>query len=145
MTKRNKPTIEGQLYAVVKNFNSSREGGGPNTDTVTADLSTANVMTSMVAENLPMHKPVIDIDFPVFAVESSTPGHGHLIIDKEMSSDDYFKLLKVMVEVGLVEEGFYDASFNRGYTAVRLPWVKKTEAEYAHQEMVKKAQEGGFL
>ena len=34
-------------------------------------------------------------------------------LDVEMPHDDYFKLLKVMSEVGLVEEGYYQASVNQ--------------------------------
>lgn len=71
------------------------------------------------------HKPVLDIDMPVKAIPSSTPGHFHLYIDKEMSWDDYVKLMKVMAEVGILEEGYVNASISREYSACRLPWVKK--------------------
>lgn len=73
------------------------------------------------------HKPVIDLDFPCALVPSSTEGHFHLYLDKVLKADDLMKLLKVMSEVGLVEEGYYKASLARGYTSVRLPWVTKKE------------------
>lgn len=71
------------------------------------------------------HKPVIDLDIPVRYFSSSTPGHGHLYIDKRMSFRDMVKLLDVMVEVGLVERGFVESTKARGEAYVRLPWVRK--------------------
>jgi len=89
----------------------------------------ATVITSEVAHPRPelpnAHKVALDIDFPIKVVPSSTPGHGHLYIDKEMSWEDYLKLMEVMVEVGLLEEGYLGASRQRGFTSLRLPWIKK--------------------
>jgi hypothetical protein len=95
-----------------------------------APLEEANVITSMMdipALDEPMHRPVIDIDHKVTVVESSTAGHSHLYIDVMMPWSDYLKLLDVMVEVGLVQPGYVNASRARGYTAVRLPWVPKEQ------------------
>lgn len=73
-----------------------------------------------------MHKPVLDIDLPVKVLESSTPGHHHLFIDKRMTWEQYKKLLDVLAEVGIIEEGYSRVSQgSRRHTAVRLPWVKK--------------------
>lgn len=72
-----------------------------------------------------LHKPVLDIDLPVIVLPSSTEGHNHLFIDKELTWAQYVKLLDVLVEVGIVEEGFRGASVARKHTAVRLPWIKK--------------------
>ena len=93
----------------------------------------ATVVTSEVAGRLNQtyepsgkHKPVLDIDLPVKVVPSSTEGHFHLFIDKEMSWKDYTKLLDVLAEVGIIEQGFSRVSQgSRQHTAVRLPWVKK--------------------
>lgn len=74
-----------------------------------------------------VHKPVLDIDFPVVALESSTPGHSHLFIDKELTWDEYVKVLNVLAEVGIIEQGFVNASMSRKHTAVRLPWIKKEQ------------------
>ena len=70
-------------------------------------------------------KPVLDIDFPCALIPSTTEGHFHLYLDKEPSYTDYMKLLKVLSEVGIIEEGYFKASKARGYTTVRLPWIKK--------------------
>ena len=74
-----------------------------------------------------VHKPVLDIDLPVVVLPSSTEGHSHLFIDKGMSWSQYVKLLDVLVDVGIIEEGFRNASVARGHTAVRLPWIKKQQ------------------
>ena len=95
-----------------------------------ADLGLANVISSAVIEpNLTWktrrHTVALDIDFPCAVVESTTPGHCHLYIDKLMPWEDYEKLLKVCGEIGLVEEGYVKASIRRRATHLRLPWVRK--------------------
>lgn len=81
-------------------------------------------LVSSLTEN-GMHAPAIDIDLPMHAVPSSTLGHFHLYFDKEMPWKDYEKLLKVMVEVGLVEKGFFEQAKKFQQTYLRLPHVKK--------------------
>lgn len=103
----------------------------------TVSLDRATVLTSEVASEESwlkpsgMHKPVLDIDMPVKVLDSSTPGHHHLLINKEMTWEQYEKLLDVLAEVGIIEEGYVQASRHRKHTAVRLPWVKK-EANDEH-------------
>jgi hypothetical protein len=72
-----------------------------------------------------MHRLVIDIDHRVKVVESTTPGHFHLYIDVPMSWDRALGVLTAMADAGVVEPGYVAASEARGYTAVRLPWVRK--------------------
>lgn len=78
------------------------------------------------------HKLLVDIDYPVLAIDSSTPGHSHLYIDKELTWDQVQRVLDVLAEVGLVEEGYVAASKRRGVTHLRVPWLKKlaTDAGY---------------
>ena len=71
------------------------------------------------------HQVVLDIDWPAMLLDSSTEGHHHLIIQKPMGWEDYKKLLKVMGEVGLLEEGYVEASINRHGSYIRTPWSKK--------------------
>lgn len=101
---------------------------------IVQDIVDAKLVTSLVEDAAArltlapyLHKPVIDIDLPAKVIPSSTEGHGHLFIDKEMSWDDYLILLRALVAVGIVEPGYLKASERRGHTAVRLPWVKKEE------------------
>ena len=71
------------------------------------------------------HRPVLDIDFPAALVPSTTPGHFHLYLDRALSWDDYEKLLRVLAEVGIIEQGYANVSIERRHTAVRVPWIRK--------------------
>ncbi|MEU7814082.1 hypothetical protein [Pseudonocardia sp. NPDC049154] len=93
-------------------------------------LDAINLVTSVVeghTELLDEHKIVLDIDHPVRVLESSTPGHHHLFIDKAVSWAKYQHVLHALAVAGVVEPGYVAASIDRGCTAVRLPWVKKGE------------------
>lgn len=122
------PPIEGQLYCDVKDWHDSASGESGINETITQDITKGNVITSLVANNVTHHKLIIDLDLPAKLVPSSTPGHFHLYVDHEIEKDAYFGLLAALVRAGLVEPGYLGASESRGYTAVRLPWIKK-EAE----------------
>lgn len=95
-----------------------------------ASAEDATVITSEVADTAcfgGLHRPVLDIDMPVKVLPSSTPGHHHLLIDKEMTWQQYAYLLDALVAVGLIEPGYRDASVERGWSCVRLPWVRKND------------------
>lgn len=122
--------LPSQVLQIVE-FRSTYSGGTQEHRQVTNYIGDATSISSEiklpgVLESLnPMHKPVLDIDLPVKVVESSTPGHHHLYIDKEMTWEDYELLLKVLTLVGIIEPGYYEASVKRKHTSVRLPWIKK--------------------
>lgn len=68
-----------------------------------------------------LHAPALDIDgIHCEVVPSSTKGNYHLYIDKPMSWENYKKLLKVLVEVGILEEDYYKASIADGKTFLRV-------------------------
>ena len=96
---------------------------------VVTDLSEANVVSSLApdfpAAVSPWHRPVLDLDIPAFLVPSSTPGHSHLYIDHEVPDDVFWRLCDALAEAGILQEGYVSASKSRGYTSVRLPWIKK--------------------
>lgn len=73
------------------------------------------------------HYPVIDIDVPINIVPASRIGHTHLYINHPVSQQGLFEILQVLAKHGIVEEGYLQASSTRGYSAVRLPWIKKKE------------------
>lgn len=83
----------------------------------------ANLVSSELANG--MHAPCIDIDYEAHLVPSATPGHYHLYLDKELTWEQYSRVLRVMAEVGLIESGYYEASRRRGASFVRLPHVLK--------------------
>lgn len=92
-------------------------------------INEAQVITSVVEYPQPTgwHKPVLDIDFPAQLIPSSTEGHFHLYLDKELPWDKYQRLLTALAEAGVIEVGYANASIARGYTSVRLPWVSKDD------------------
>jgi hypothetical protein len=71
------------------------------------------------------HAPALDIDFPARLLPSSTEGHFHLYLDKIMYWEDYAKLLRVMAEVGILEQGYVTASLERKMTCLRKPGLVK--------------------
>lgn len=94
-------------------------------DRPVVDIEQANTVSSQLALQPTMHAPCLDIDWPCGLIESSTPGHFHLYIDKPMTWAEYDKLLDVLVDVGIVEEGYRNASSQRGATHLRAPWERK--------------------
>ena len=95
-------------------------------ETVPAEnINDAEVVTSQRNGLGNWHRPILDIDMAAHLIPSSTPGHFHLYIDKVMPWKDYEKLLLVLAEVGIIEYGYAQASIDRQYTAVRLPWIRK--------------------
>jgi hypothetical protein len=84
------------------------------------DPATANLRKG--AERL--HRPVLDIDFPVLALPS-TNGGTHLFIDFPMSEAKYAKLLVALYEAGLYQKGCLDNFQKHRVSTVRLPWIVK--------------------
>ncbi|TCC19928.1 hypothetical protein [Kribbella sindirgiensis] len=98
------------------------------------DLCEANVIASTLlgtsGEPTGYHTVALDIDHPVRAIASSTPGNYHLYIDLPLVWEDYVKVIEVLAEVGLIQDGYAQASIARGHTDLRLPWIKKTTPVY---------------
>src|SRR5690242_17576424 len=61
---------------------------------IVADPDEADVITSQLNGSPNYHMPVIDIDFPCELIESATPGHYHLYINKAVYKVHYFEMLK---------------------------------------------------
>jgi len=124
------PPLEGQTYRIVPDIDQVDSSKGDPTYAIpTDDLEEATVITSRVAGEGDLHKVVLDIDLPAQLIPSSTPGHFHLYIDKEIPWREYRHLLHALANAGVIEEGYAGASTARGYTAARLPWVRKPEPE----------------
>lgn len=72
------------------------------------------------------HYPILDIDLPVEVLNSTTPGHHHLFIKKLLTDKQYDKLLRVLVEVGIVQQGIIDLQWEQDkMTCARMPGIKK--------------------
>lgn len=109
------------------------DSGAPHGDDETnrreAPVEEATLISSECAEDHDpfgdTHYPVLDLDFRAHLVPSSTKGHFHLYLDKELSWDAYRLLLCVLAHVGILEPGYVDASLERRATFVRKPGVTK--------------------
>lgn len=136
--------VEGHKLArinVLGDVVASQDGYDPEASKhqMVSELADAHVTTSDTGETVgfpgwawdlpageePLHRPVLDIDFPAALIPSTTPGHFHLYLDKPMGWSQYSRLLGALAEAGIIEQGYLGASIDRGYTSVRLPWVKK--------------------
>ena len=110
-------------------FTDSYPGNEPE---MVNDIAKANLISSIDPGTQPgdpaTHRPVLDLDFPAALVPSSTPGHFHLYLDVEISDDDYWRMLYALADAGVLEHGYVRACQSRGFTSVRLPWIKKAEA-----------------
>lgn len=112
-----------------KEFDAYDEGFYTRIPDESASIEDAELISSLQSNG--KHKPLLDIDFEAITIPSTTPGHCHLYINKELDWKSYQKLLNVLADVGIIEHGYRGASLARGYSALRLPWVKKKEDEPA--------------
>lgn len=80
------------------------------------------------------HYPVLDLDIDTMHLASSTEGHAHLYINKKMGWTQYVKLMQAMADAGILEQGYVHAAIDRGYSAVRLPWVRKQNQDLSLEE-----------
>jgi hypothetical protein len=114
--------MPGNILRRLSNFNGSY------TDPVSYDIvkepKNANLITSEVA-GTHNHKPVLDIDLPCKLISSTHAGHHHLYIDKILTWEHYIELLNVLAKIGIIQTGYRDSSLARGFSSVRLPWIKK--------------------
>jgi hypothetical protein len=129
------PGQELQIVKFEKDYGEEYETRTATTSLESATSISSRVMGGAASPMTEMHKPVLDIDMPVKAIESSTPGHYHLYIDKELSWEDYELLLRTLAAVGIIEPGYLDASVMRQHTSVRLPWVRKDAATLANESV----------
>jgi hypothetical protein len=103
-----------------------------------ADLATANLITSVRRsdEGLKKHALLLDLDVPHVYLPSSTPGHGHLMIDLQLNHREWETVMLALADAEVLEKGYVDASIARGYSALRLPWIKKAPPEPAPEPSI---------
>ena len=87
----------------------------------------ANVVSSHLSTGL--RAPIIDLDFPHQYIPSTTPGHGHLYLNRPISRWREIILLWGLYMGGVIEKGYFIWSIRRGGTFVRRPGVMKTTDE----------------
>jgi hypothetical protein len=87
----------------------------------------ANLVSSLCTDG--QHRLVIDLDVPAHLEPSTTPGNSHLYIDVPMGWRTYSRLLDALAAASIIEYGYNRASQRQNQTFVRLPGVKKPEAQ----------------
>lgn len=88
-------------------------------------MDKANLVSSETEHG--SHLPVIDCDYPIQAVPSSTPGHYHLYIDKKLSWQQYEALLNGLFLAGLIQEAWYRNALEHKRSYVRMPHIQKSQ------------------
>lgn len=67
------------------------------------------------------HIPSLDIDMRVIVSESKTGGHHHLTLpDVRLTPDQYERLLTVLAECGIIQDGFLARYRVNGATFLRI-------------------------
>jgi hypothetical protein len=127
-TSRQAP-LPGNVLQTVTNLDTYAGNSGryDTTDPELAQVTTSMLDGHTCCPQHRRHRPVLDLDLPAQLIPSSTPGHFHLYLDVELSHSTYMDLLTALAAAGIIERGYADASRERGYTAVRLPWVRKDD------------------
>lgn len=109
---------------------------GLHANVMTSEILLSDVDRTWVGDG-PWHAPVIDLDLPCELIESSTPGHYHLYVDAMVDHEAYMNLLDALHACGLIGDGYWHHSKERGYTVVRMPHSRKGQPdqvpEPAHQ------------
>lgn len=92
----------------------------------------ANLVSSLIGEHngLEYHNILLDLDVEHAYYPSTTPGHGHLYINKPMPKEKYERLLELLNEFGIIEDGVWKLQWqDQGKTFLRLPGVEKASNE----------------
>lgn len=119
----------------VTNWGASSQDPDRLGDRAVVGTKQAHVVSSRLKGSRPdawggRHMVVLDIDHQAWLVKSSTEGHYHLYIEVPggIGWEDYSFMVAAMAKAGVLEMGYANASLERGHTDVRLPWIKKEEA-----------------
>jgi hypothetical protein len=98
----------------------------PMTEQGVPDLDKADVVSSAYRDGSG-HALLLDIDYPVHQVESSTPGKSHLYFEvpTPLSTEALAEINNVLAKHNVIEPGYAGASNRRGYNSLRVPWKPK--------------------
>ena len=134
--KKKYEASENDLLTPDKDFDASgrkfrkQDFSKPFSEAPECGLEEANLISSTTDyRSGTYHKPVLDFDFPCRLIPSTTDGHFHLYIDFHIEKSKYFNLLDAMQQAGLLQKAYVEHAKQRGYTAVRPPWVRKKLGE----------------
>ena len=89
-------------------------------------LDEANLVTSAIEGEEDAHYILLDLDdIGVELVESSTPGHHHLYIYHKVTLDQLTRLMTLLNEMGIIQDGIMRGLKERGRLCLRKPGVVK--------------------
>lgn len=71
------------------------------------------------------HVLMLDLDTAHAYIPSSTSGHGHLIINADLTYLEMVEILEVLEKYGIIQHGFLEATKKSRTASLRLPWIKK--------------------
>lgn len=72
---------------------------------------------------------MLDLDHPHWYSESSTDGHGHLVIQHDLDVSQLKEIVNVLVKHGVLQEGIKKQLDDRGCLTLRMPGMKKDVRE----------------
>lgn len=114
---------------------SREDGVGVLLCDISIPSSAVYLQNSLRNFGLEFEKDAVLITVPHFYLPSSTKGHGHLYLETIIPAPDFWILLDYLRSICFLEGGYVKASKYRGYSSLRVPWVKKSP-----EEMKKKSQ-----
>lgn len=71
----------------------------------------------------------LDLDREHWYVESSTEGHGHLVINTNLEIHQIKEIIDVLVKYGIIQDGIKRQVDERGCLTLRLPGMRKDVAK----------------
>lgn len=83
----------------------------------------ANLISSKKLDG--KHVLMLDLDVQHAYLMSSTSGHGHLIIDAELETDQLKEIVDVLAKYGILQKGIKKQLDDRGFLTLRMPGMKK--------------------
>ena len=86
----------------------------------------ANIVSSE-KRNSNLHDLFLDLDVDHFYTKSSTQYHGHLAIKADLKLEDVIEILEVLCKHKIIQEGFLQATKDRGWAALRMPDLDKRD------------------
>ena len=119
-----------ELYSLpnIDDFNESSSAVGVHIKV--DDATKANLVSSKIGGKR-KHKVILDLDYEASLIPSSTEGHFHLYLDKELNEEQMEKLVDVLEEVGIIATGNANQWRRSRAMFLRLPWIKKKVKEDA--------------
>lgn len=94
---------------------------------VTVHPHDANLISSQGHDG--KHMLMLDLDLPHWYTESSSEGHGHLVIDTNLEPWQMKEIIEVLVKHGVLQKGIEKQWDERNCLTLRMPGMSKNNEE----------------